>query len=553
MGKDWDNFGRGLCKTTFCMNFSLHRFPQCCSIKKIESELERETGIGMKNVAGVVCGILTMLAWFPVCSAEVYRSDSDTGTNILDYIEINRRWERENRLNEEQTKLVHDALAMKDRLQKQTLDPAQHMPVAFEGDDLTYDERTGEFTAVGHVDIIQMDGRRFQGEKVTGNIQEHVIRVPDKTHVLQLPPGETRVTLDGYRAIYNYADKTGSLEDVTGKAGAHYVTGKRFEFYPDRVVIYEGTQTKCGAKNPDYHVSAEKIEIWPNDVMKMYRAKFWLGKTVVATRDYYESDLTKKEDNVYPKMGYNSTYGAYVEQDFKYPLADHVTGTLHAHLESKKGIRSNADVFYGNRNFSARAVYGFYSDSNEVWIQKEPGLILDYGRRIGTLPLSYNLKYEIGHWRSSNANSTHQYYEAGITRDPIVFHRWTLHLHAGYTVTKESANDSSVRGMNYDAVLARDFDPKWAAYTGYHYSKSNTQNSVFSYGLDNYSKKFEAGLSYRMDNLNRFVAGINIDVGTGHLADVDYFWYHDLHCSQLILRYRAKRDQYSVHWQFTPW
>jgi len=506
----------------------------------------------MRIVLKMICGIMAAAVMMPGYALAAYTSNSDTGLGALDYIENRHREERANRLSEEQVKLVQDAAAMEERL-RYPLDPAQPLPVAFEGEDLTYDERTGEFVAVGHVDIVQMDRRRFQGEKVTGNLKEHAIYIPDQAHVLQLPPREQRVTLDGYRAVYNYAEKTGSLEDVKGKAGEYYITGKRFEFYPDRIVIYDGTETKCGAKNPDYHVSAEKIEFWPGKIMKMYHAKLWAGKMVVATRKYYESKLTGERNNDYPRIGYNKDDGAYIEQDFKYPFTDHITGTIHAHLNSKHGIRSNADILYANRNFSAQAIYGYYNDHNNVWIQKEPGLILNYGRHIGTLPVSYNLKYEIGHWRSQKTASTHQYYEVGLWRDPIVFHRWNLFLHTSYTITRESANDSEVRGMNYDVTLARDFDPKWAGFAGYHYSKSNTTNSLFDYGLDAYSKKVDAGISYRMDRLNRFVAGIEYDAGDKKLKDIDYYWFHDLHCSQLIMRYRAKRSQYEIQWQFTPW
>ena len=71
--------------------------------------------------------------------------------------------------------------------------------------------------------------------------------------------------------------------------------------------------------------------------------------------------------------------------------------------------------------------------------------------------------------------------------------------------------------------------------------------------MDDYSKKVDAGFSYRMDNLNRFVVGVKYDVDSKEIKDVDYYWYHDLHCSQLVLRYREKRDKFEVHWQFIPW
>ena len=63
----------------------------------------------------------------------------------------------------------------------------------------------------------------------------------------------------------------------------------------------------------------------------------------------------------------------------------------------------------------------------------------------------------------------------------------------------------------------------------------------------------KAKLSYRMDDLNRFVVGVKYDVDSERIKDVDYYWYRDLHCSQVIMRYRAKRNKFEVRWQFTPW
>ena len=505
-------------------------------------------GIGAK-ISVCVFAVSLML---PGYASAVYESDSDTGTEVLDYIENRRRMERENRLSEEQQKLLEDAKAIERHL-RQPLDKEQPLPVAFEGDDLVYDQRTGDFTAKGHVDIVQMDNRRFQGDDVEGNTEEHVIRIPGKAHVVQLPPDEVRVTLDGYHAVYNYGTKTGTMDEAYGKAGEYYVTGKRFEFYPDKVVIYDGTQTKCGAKDPDYHLSAERIEIWPKQVMKMYHVKLWAGKHVVATRKYYESDLTEGGDRTYPKVGYNKDHGAYIEQDFKYYFTRHLSATVRAHFETKKGVRSYGKAEYRNRDFSARVIQGYVEDGNNIWLRKEPSLILEYEQRIGDLPLTYKLKHEIGRWKSDTATSTHRYYEIGLTRDPIMFHGWGLFLHTSYTITKESKDKSRIRGMNYDAVLGKDFDEKWAGFVGFHYTKNNSQNSLFDFDLDDYSRKFDWGVSYRMDHLNRFVVGVKYDVKGHRVADVDYYWYRDLHCSQLILRYRQKRSKLEAHWQFTPW
>ena len=506
----------------------------------------------MRIGSKLLCALAAALSLLPCGAEAVYKSSTDTGADILDYIENRRRLERENRLNEEQRQLMKDASQIKAHL-RQPWEQGQPVPVAFEGDELTYDEQTGEFTAVGKVDIVQMDARRFQSEEATGNTQEQVVRIPDKGHMLQLTPNAPRVTLDGYHTVYNYGSQTGTMEDASGKAGNHYVSGKRMEFYPDKIVIYDGTQTKCGAKNPDYHLSAEKIEIWPGKLLKMYNMTYWLGKTKIGSRKYYEQDLTKADDTLYPRVGYNSENGVYVEQDFRFPFNEHFWGNLHAHIETKQKVRSNAGFAYANRGLLVEGLYGYYSDSDNVWVQKEPGLAVNYRQRIGTSPLNYHLNYEIGHWRANSVASTHQKYEIGLGRDPIIFHGWLLFLHTSYTITKESANRSTVRGMNYHAVLGKDFDQKWAGYFGYHFTKNNAKNSLFRYSLDDYSKKLMTGLSYRMDNLDRFVVGLSYDTENMTLKDVDYYWYRDIHCSQLVLRYRAKRKQWQIGWQFIPW
>ncbi len=512
-----------------------------------------EEFLTMKKLFAIITAIITLC---PTATFAKYRSNSDTGVEILDYIENRRREERDNRLTEEQQKLLEDIDKAKERLPNPSSDKNQEStaaPAIFEGDNLTYNAETGEFVATGKVDIIQIDGHRFQSIEAFGNTKEQVVRIPSKAHVLQLTPDAPRVTLDGYRTVYNYGTKSGTMGAARGKVGEYYISGKRFEFYPDHIVAYDAYQTKCGAQRPDYKVSAKKMEIWPEQVIKMYDIKFWLKDNIIGTKDYDERKIDESTENNFPKVGYNKDHGAYVEQRFEYPIVKHLKGVANAHVETKKGIRSNAEIRYDNRNFRSRLVYGFYDDSDNIWIQKEPSLILHYGRHFGGLPVSYGLNYEIGHWRSEKVASTHQKYEAGLSHDPIWLGRYVMLLHTSYTITKESANDSTVKGMNYDAVMGREFDERFAAFAGYHYRKSTTKNSLFDFDNDDYSRKFETGFSYKLDDKNRVVVGLEFDTDEGSLKDVDYYWYHDLHCSQLIMRYREKRDKFEAHWQFTPW
>ncbi len=507
----------------------------------------------MKKLLGVAAAILCLTS----TAQASYKASSDTGTELFDYIENRRRTIREQRLTEEQEKLLADIAEAKARLphEQKEGDPT---PAVFEGDDLVYYSGSGEFIATGKVDIIQLDGYRFQSEEASGNVKEQVVRVKDKAHFLQLMPGTPRVTLDGYKTVYNYGTKTGTMGAANGKAGEYYLTGKRFEFYPDHIVVYDGTQTKCGAKSPDYHVSADRMEIWPEQLMKMYNVKFWMKNKVVGTREYLERKFEEAKNPYFPRVGYHTDHGVYLRDSFEIPLRDHLELNVNAYVETKKGIRSNAELEYKNRDMRGWLKYGFYDDSDARWIQKEPSLDIWYGRRIGGLPLSYNLEAEVGHWRQNAISSTHQEYEVKLTHDPIFIKRYMLFLNTGYKITKESAKnvpngETTIRGWNYDVLLGREFNERFAAYIGYEYNKLNAKNSVFDFDLDDYSRKFKAGASYYLTDKDRVVIGVKMNVDNHSFEDIDYYWYHDLHCSQAVFRWRAKRHKFEVHWEFVPW
>ena len=98
----------------------------------------------MKKFLSVVCAAL-----FVTSTAEaVYEAKSDTGTGLFDYIENQRREAREQKLTEEQEKLLADIEAAKAKLPHEPK-PGDHVPAVFEGDDMVYYSGSGEFIATG--------------------------------------------------------------------------------------------------------------------------------------------------------------------------------------------------------------------------------------------------------------------------------------------------------------------------------------------------------------------------------------------------------------------
>ena len=506
----------------------------------------------------IIAAALCTLAIMPPVEA-VYKSTSDTGTEIFDYIENRRREQRAAELTEEQKNFLLDMEEVRQRL-PHAIRQDEPIPAAFEGDDLTYNSLTGEFTAKGHVDVIQLDGHRFQSSLVKGNINTQDINVKDKAHVLQFTKDAPRVSLDGYNTVYNYGTKVGTMDNVKGKAGDYYIAGKRFEFYPDHIVAYDAYQTKCGAKAPDYRISAKRMEIYPEQIIRMYEIKLWIGDMVVGTKGYSERKLESNEEPYFPRVGYNSENGLYVEDTFEFPVINrHFSYIINAHVDTKEGVRSSTEFLYHNRHFEMRALYGYYYDSDGRWIKKEPGLDLYYHKHFDNLPFTYSLEYEVGDWSQRNTSSTHQEIEAALTRDPIrLGGKFTLFLNTSYKITKDDVKSprrykKDVRGLNYGAKLLKEFNDRFAMYAGYNYTKNTSQNSLYVYDTDNYSHKFSTGLSYRLTDRDRIVIGLKFNTESGKLQDADYYWYRDLHCSTAVIRWRQKRSEWEARWQFTPW
>ena len=509
-----------------------------------------------RNTKALLCaGLIAVSLVLPqIADASKYTASTDTNANVLDYLENNKRSARENAVTDEQKQLVHDAFEMRKNL-RDPLDPTKNVPVSLEGDELFFDQRNGDFYATGQVNITSLDAQRFLTDEVNGNIQNTEVNVPGKGHMVQMTPGQAKIVMDGYKIQYNYGKKTGSMEDVSGKVDHEYIKGKRVEMYPDKIVIYDGTMTKCSAINPDYHSSASMIEIYPGDKMICHNLKFWLGHVPVYSTKKRTFRLDKDSDQVdLPKVGYSSDDGFWISKDEKYYLARDLYIDAELKYTGKHGFRSHAELVHNNQLGTFKLLYGYYESSNNKWVKKTPSFTYNRTIPLGDSPLSLGLSYERGHWSQNGKHSMHTYYGISLSHKPIdLGGNHKLELSTNYSITNESYNQSSIRGFGYAALLRRDVDARWSYYTLYSYSQANSLNSVFDYDLDSYSRKLSAGFSYKFSDHDRVVVGSAFDMRTRDLADMDLYWLHEFHCLQLISRYRVKRHQVNFTLQFNPW
>jgi len=520
--------------------------------------------------AGALACLLLIGASEADASIKRYNAKSDAGAEVLDYIENERRQKRANQMTEDQLQLRDDVAQMEKSLQR-PVQQGEKQPISVEGDDMYYDQQTGAVYARGNVRVTELDAKRVITDRVDGNIKTTIYKAEDLAHMLQLTPGMPPLTADGYQLIYNFTDKTGTMENVRGKNGQKYFYAKHMEFYPEKVVLYDGWQSDCGAESPHYRMSAKSIELF-QDYMVIHKAKYYLGAVCVYGKEEVVKTYEESDEKFFPNLDWDSDNGLEIGYDIERNIAKntkvyadllYITGN-HRDINGWNGFKNIYGANWSNGGNSVTVETGWYADGSNRWLRKTPTFKYSYGNRIGKLPLRYSLSYENGRWSQERDNkkikSRHKSYGASLSHDPIYLfgkHTW-LNLSTGYSITDESYDDSRVKGWSYDGTLFREFGKKLVLFTGYHYSAYNSTNSVFDYDLDSYSRKLNYGFSLQLGKHDRFVMANEMNMESHSREEVEYFWFHDFHCMTGILKYTERHDSnrdnsIKLKLQFAPW
>ena len=415
-------------------------------------------------------------------------------------------------------------------------------PVFFDGDDISFNSTSGEVYARGNVVIIQ-EPAKVVTEEAEGNTNTHEVWIKDWANIKQ-----PDMDLNGHDIFYNYQEKTGTMGNTDGVVDKKFIRGEKVEVFPDKIVIYNGTITKCPAKKPDYRISGEKIEVWPNDKLIAHNAKFWIKDVVVySTKKYTTKIGENREDSVFPEMGYNSSDGFFIKQTFTEPIGGE-DSTVSAFLDlgyyTKHDMKNSYGLVQRDPNYTLRVQQGYFMDDDDIWIKKEPEFKFNYApKRIKGGPWQYTFEAIYGKWTDDYKTSWHQDYTLYFARDAIkLSDSLSLYLGAGYEIIKESFNHSQTDSFKYDVTLANKFSDKLTGWTGYHYTQNN--NNLFDYDSTDVAKELASGLVYSFDQKNALMIAQSYDMENSRVADMDYTLSHDLHCWNMSLTYREKRDEW---------
>lgn len=434
--------------------------------------------------------------------------------------------------------------------------PVPPAPVVIEGDDISFDNQTGDVYAKGNV-MIKQNPATVYADDIRGNTKRTEVQIDGKAKVVQLG-----VDLDGYSTFYNYQAHTGKMGKAKGIVDYEkHVQGESIEFFPDEYIIYNGTVTKCPAKKPDYYMRAKKIEIWPNNRMVAHEVQFLVKGKVIYSTSRYETEIgaNKKENSPFPRVGYESDTGVFVKQNFQVPISDSIIAEANIGYYSKYDFKNDYSITKRDTNYTLALTAGDFLDDDDHWIKKEPELDFTYAtKRIAGGPWKYDFDAVYGKWDDSYKTSWHQDYTLYFSRDPIQLSKTLrMSLGTGYEIVKESYDGSQINTMKYDVTFNKKVNKKIDVYTGYHYTKNNNQNSLFDYENSSIGQELASGISYRFDAKNALSIRQSFDLENGSVSDMYYTWNHNLHCVDMALTYHkdyeAKDNSIKVKFTVVNW
>lgn len=412
-------------------------------------------------------------------------------------------------------------------------------PIVIEADKLSFSDLSGDMFAQGNVRV-QQNRDYILTDAMRGNAKKTEVWIDGTATMVQ--PLE-KVKMVGTSTYYNYTTHLGNMKDIQGMVGDERLTGHSLEFYPEKMVGHDATMTRCPAKVPDYHVSAEKVEIWPGEKLIAYNAKFWIKNTVIYSTAKYQKSLDPNSQSEFPRVGYTSEDGFYIQQYFEYPLTDNVAAFTDLGYFSKRGFKPTGGLVQRTQNYTLTLTQGDYRDSDSHWVTKEPELRFEYNtKRIGETPFSYTFTAIYGKWTDEVKSSWHQDYTLYFSRDGIQLNEnllWTNGF--GLEWVHESYDNSSQNIFKYNTALYQRLSPKLTIYGGYNYTKNN--QSLFSYNSTTLGRELVAGFTYKLDRMNTIAYTMNYDITNSRLDKRSYTWYRNLHCWKLAISYKPMENQ----------
>lgn len=269
---------------------------------------------------------------------------------------------------------------------------------------------------------------------------------PDTRDVLLT--GNVRIYRDGRlftaeRALYNLETKVLNTSDFRGEAHPFHFSGDSLSTMgANAYLVKDGIFTTSDSSQPDYHLRARTIRIYPRDRVIFSNVTLVVGRTPIFWYPYLYQSLNADTSFTFTP-GYTNVWGAYLLTQTTFPLTEGVSGRLRLDLYSERGIGVGFEARWGSE--VRRAASPFAQKTMESKTERK-ARELKTGENWGRF-LSYYIDDA-----DPGLNKTSQ------SREPIDSTRYRISLQDRTYWTEDIYSTVNINKLS-DRLFLQDFEP----------------------------------------------------------------------------------------------
>ncbi len=230
-------------------------------------------------------------------------------------------------------------------------------PVELNGDQIEFAREGSKLIADGHVVMIKGDTRltcdhvEFSRATKMTHARGHV--------VLSSPQGK----ISGDEMTYNFEKMTGEFQGARIITDPYYGAAPQVSKVDDQHIrMSHGYLTTCDHDKPHFRFLSKKLDVYPGDKVVARGVRMMVGPVPLFYLPRFTQTLDDRKPRVFYTPGYDKNWGAFLLQDWRLYLSDHVKGHLHLDYREKKAFAPGLDLSYKTPNKGEGLIRLYYMD-----------------------------------------------------------------------------------------------------------------------------------------------------------------------------------------------
>lgn len=283
----------------------------------------------------------------------------------------------------------------------------ENIPVVVTAAEVSYDDYSEQIEATGNVEIKYKDVTVKSNTALLDQKLKMLLAIGDVT----VTQGED--TFEGERFIYDIRSEQGWMNPLRTEIDDASFNGSAFfsadlgMFHDDDLFLKHSKFTSCDLADPHYHLTAEKLEYFPDDRLVLHNVWYWEGKHRLFYLPYLFISL--KEDKESPfevEAGHQSDTGWFLYLGYRFYLNQQNNGLLYTKITEWGGDGlgfKNTTKLSSTSKWYQDFYYLNNSDNDEIYDEYK----LAFGYENWKNP-KFKIKTDVEHWYTEDLIGTNQ-------------------------------------------------------------------------------------------------------------------------------------------------